>query len=173
MVLQTHAMREITSVVDASILLRDGIRDTPGLELVGDTWLNVIVFTVTKNPDLVGKLQAVLQDAGWHIRALQDPPAIQVCLSNPMAVRVHELMALIREQYSLISKCIHDRRMSSTCSPRCIRQTGEAAQHTSSETANAVSRTLRMNQPRCSQVSIFERYSESTLLGIFGNSCGR
>lgn len=161
MLLQSQHVRDIKDVVDASLLLRDGIQETPGLKLVGNSWLNIIAFTVAEDPHLVKSLQSCLRDEGWHFRTLDNPPALQVCLTNPMAVRVQELMSLIRQKLLLVRNCenadIHG---------HLSIQHGDI--HKTSEMVCCLSKTQHY-----ARSPIFQRYSECSLLALFGNVCGR
>lgn len=173
MVCQPYSVQKVKELVDASMLLREGIRNTPGLELVGDSWLNVIVFTVTENPNMVSALYGFILDAGWHIRRVHAPPAIQVCLTNAMAVRVHELMALIQQKFVLLTTMNSNAVRTGSSSAEYIGRTRAESQHDVEEEERGVVQIPRQCEYRLCHLSVFERYSEHTLLKILGNACGR
>lgn len=165
MLLKSQHVRNIKNVVDASSLLRDGIQETPGLTLVGNSWLNIVAFTIAEDPMLVDKLNSCLRDEGWYLRTLDNPSALQVCLTNPMAARVHELMTLIREKFLLVNKFKkHDVRVLSA---------GREPEDKRSPVICLTPKGQKQLVHHDGDAPIFQRYPETDLLTLFGNVCGR
>lgn len=157
----THDIRDI---IDASSLLRNGIQETPGLTLVGDSLLNVVAFTIVEHPSLIRRLGTCLRDEGWHLRVLNNPSALQICLTNPMTVRVHELMRVIREKFFLV---IHGHKLgvsASLPSANCTTYPNPAGLQAVKHQDVMLT---HLNIP------IFKRYTESSLMMLFSNVCGR
>lgn len=163
---QSQRVRNIKNVVDASSLLRDGIQETHGLTLVGNSWLNIVAFTIAEDPTLVNKLNSFLRDEGWYLRTLDNPPALQVCLTNPMAARVHELMMLIREKFILVNKY---KKQEVHASFSAEREPEDKRPHVACLTSTGQKRFVHHD----GEAAILQRYSQSALLTFFGNVCGR
>lgn len=159
-----YKMHHVRDIVDASSLLRNGIQETPGLTLVGHSVLSIVSFTIAEHPSLICKLGACLRDEGWHLRTVSSPPALQVCLTNAMTVRVHELVKVIREKFFLVIHNHNLRIPTSKLSGSCVTHPHFA------DLQNVLHEQVLLSH---SNAPIFKRYPESSLLMLFGNVCGR
>lgn len=157
-------MHHIHEITDASSFLRNGIQETPGLTMVDRSALSTVAFTISEHPSLIHELGACLRDEGWPLRILNNPPALQVCLTDPIAVRVHELMKKIREKFFLI---IHSHKLGSS-TPQL---SSNHVLHPHPVRLKAVGYEGAMLAH--STAPIFKQYPESSLLMLFGNVCGR
>lgn len=162
----SKCIQNIEDVVDASLLRRDGIEHTKGVVLLGNSRLNIIAFTTTEDPHLIRTLYSCIRGEGWGRRSLDNPPAIQIHLTNAMVARVHEMLPLIRQKLLLI------REWNETT----VREQFPALAKRFGDDDDLIcfSKTT-MTRAVLDQyaIPIFMRYRESEFLALFGNACGR
>ncbi|SPO03410.1 probable sphingosine-1-phosphate lyase [Cephalotrichum gorgonifer] len=82
-------------IVGTAKKITDKIRETPSLEseleIIGRPLVSVVAFT-SRNLDIYDIYDA-LTAKGWHLNALQDPPAIHVAVTMPIVKIWERLMA--------------------------------------------------------------------------------
>lgn len=92
------------TIINAARELRDYIdREIPALRVIGDPQFSVISFTSDKLD--VYELSDRLSKAGWHLSALQNPPALHLAVTKPSVPAIPELCTLLR---STVSEMLRD-----------------------------------------------------------------
>ncbi|KAL8796287.1 MAG: hypothetical protein Q9195_001402 [Heterodermia aff. obscurata] len=92
------------SIVGAAKKIESSIRETPGLRedihVLGYPLVSVVAFT-SKTLNIYDIADA-MSGKGWHLNALQNPPAMHVCVTLPMVATVdrltEDLIAVIEEE---------------------------------------------------------------------------
>jgi hypothetical protein len=88
------AAERILSAADA---LAAGIAEIPGLAVMG-THTMVVAFRSTEGAALdIYAVNDALTAAGWHLNALQRPPALHFCVTDACAGAVPALLAALRD----------------------------------------------------------------------------
>ena len=70
-----------------------GVQKIPGLEVLGRPDMCVIAFGSTEQGVNIYKVNDLLGSRGWHLNALQNPPAIHVAVTLPIVAVVDQLVA--------------------------------------------------------------------------------
>lgn len=146
-------------LVSASFLLRTAIQSTPHLSLIGDSYFNLIAFTLPDHSSLLAPLFYHLQHQGWNIVFLEQSQALQVCLTLPMTPRVKELIKAIREGFLMLKSNSNFSTTTPGLSPR-NRWELQSFAGTSGVVVGMDSLVLK-------------RFPHDTLLELFSNVCGR
>ncbi|QLQ80975.1 hypothetical protein HG537_0E03300 [Torulaspora globosa] len=83
-------------IITAARKLRKAIEsELPGLKILGDPKLSVISFTSDKYD--VYELGDRLSARGWHLNALQKPPALHLAVTKPSVASIDDLVATLKE----------------------------------------------------------------------------
>lgn len=161
----------IRDIVDASVALRNGIEETPGLALLGDAVLNIVAFTAVETPELVPKLNRRLREDGWSLKETKNPPAIQICLTSPMTVRVHELMESIKYHYISINDDLTV--TTSSLLEKRMKLTDQANGPPRTSSPRAITHAYLDSEQEYTHIPVFKRFPNDTLAKLFANVCGR
>jgi len=90
-----------SKIVGAAKELERGIREHPGLnkdlEVLGKPLVSVVAFTTTRGSSVdIYDVADFMSAKGWHLNALQGPPAMHVALTLPIVPVVGELLDDLR-----------------------------------------------------------------------------
>lgn len=83
-------------IITAARKLRKAIEsELPGLQILGDPKFSVISFTSDRYD--VYELGDRLSTRGWHLNALQKPPALHLAVTKPSVNSIDDLVATLKE----------------------------------------------------------------------------
>ncbi|QLL33417.1 hypothetical protein HG536_0E03280 [Torulaspora globosa] len=83
-------------IITAARKLKKAIEsEIPGLRILGDPKLSVISFTSDRYD--VYELGDRLSARGWHLNALQKPPALHLAVTKPSVASIDDLVATLKE----------------------------------------------------------------------------
>lgn len=87
-------------MVEAAREVAEGVRSIDGVRIVGSPDVTVVAFASDRDGPEGGSLTYGIKDAveerGWILNALQNPPALHLCLTLPTAPRAAEFVADLR-----------------------------------------------------------------------------
>lgn len=94
-----------SQLLDARDVLVAGIRAVPGAEVIGEPEMSVVAFRSVDRAVDIYRVHEILTRKGWHLNALQRPPALHMCLTArsagsaaALAHDVSEAFATVRAQ---------------------------------------------------------------------------
>lgn len=89
-------IRATKKVIEAARKVARGVQDTPHLRVVGSPELSIVAFTSDTIP-VYAVNEALKEVGGWHLNALQNPPAVHLCVTMPVADQVDVFVAHLWE----------------------------------------------------------------------------
>eukprot|EP01102_Stenamoeba_stenopodia_P021532 TRINITY_DN8701_c0_g1_i2.p1 TRINITY_DN8701_c0_g1~~TRINITY_DN8701_c0_g1_i2.p1 ORF type:complete len:383 (+),score=82.48 TRINITY_DN8701_c0_g1_i2:1-1149(+) len=97
---QDGYMKHADAIAKASQKLVAGIKQIPGLEVLGDPKAMVVAFT-TKDFDIFKMVDALKKD-GWVLNVLQKPNSLHICLTQQHVDHIDELLRDLRAATELL-----------------------------------------------------------------------
>ena len=95
-------------ILDAADALAAGIRAIPGLAVMGEHTM-VVAFRSTEAALDIYAVNDALTAAGWHLNALQRPPALHFCVTDACAGAVPALLDALRGAVGTARERAHTR----------------------------------------------------------------
>ncbi|QDS74098.1 hypothetical protein FKW77_009691 [Venturia effusa] len=93
-------------IVGATKVIEEAIREDPelatDLRMIGRPLVSVVAFTST-TIDIYG-VADVMSSKGWHLNALQSPPAIHVAVTLPIVAAVDDMLKDLKEAVKEVSE---------------------------------------------------------------------
>lgn len=94
----THSDR----IAKASQRIAQGLREIPGISLIGDPKAQVIAFTSSRFD--IFKLMDALKKTGWVLNALQRPNALHLCVTQRHVDVAEDFLRDVREACEILNK---------------------------------------------------------------------
>lgn len=92
-------------IMKAARTFQDGISEIPELELVGQPDMSVVAFKFKDQRLNIYHLNDLMTKKGWHLNALQSPPALHFCFTAAHVDVAHLLLADLK---TTIQQLIHN-----------------------------------------------------------------
>jgi len=93
-----HA-EEIYETVQA---IKEGIRTTPGLKLIGDSYSSVVAWSSDDNGVDIYQVAQEMGKKGWNLNSMHKPPSLHLTVTVKNAGKTEEFLADIRESVKTV-----------------------------------------------------------------------
>jgi glutamate/tyrosine decarboxylase-like PLP-dependent enzyme len=102
-------MRHVGEIMQTARAIADGVREIKGLRILGGAQAMLVCFTGTDGLNIY-RVHDKMTEFGWHLNAVQNPPAMNICVTAKHVGQDQQLLRDLRESVRFVLENPNDAR---------------------------------------------------------------